>query len=172
MAKRRKTVVAVSGGFDPIHIGHVRMFERARALGDELVVILNNDNWLRTKKGFSFMPEKERKEVIEALRMVDRVVITKHKPNDKDTSVSRELRAVRPHIFANGGDRKLGNIPEVPVCREIGCAMVFNIGKGGKIQSSSWLLKKHFEREAKKKPVGARGSGSGAAKKSKRLKKG
>ena len=69
-------VVAVSGGFDPIHIGHVRMFERARALGDELVVILNNDNWLRAKKGFAFMPEKERKEVIEALRAVDRVVIT------------------------------------------------------------------------------------------------
>ena len=148
MAKRRKTVVAVSGGFDPIHIGHVRMFERAKALGDELVVILNNDNWLRTKKGFSFMPERERKEVIEALRVVDRVVITKHKPNDKDTSVSRELRAVRPDIFANGGDRKFGNIPEVPVCEEIGCAMVFNIGKGGKIQSSSWLLKKHFERAA------------------------
>ena len=70
----KKVVVAVSGGFDPIHIGHVRMFERAKTLGDELVVILNNDNWLKKKKGFSFMPEKERKEVIEALRVVDRVV--------------------------------------------------------------------------------------------------
>jgi D-beta-D-heptose 7-phosphate kinase/D-beta-D-heptose 1-phosphate adenosyltransferase len=55
---------------------------------------------------------------------------------------------VRPHIFANGGDRKLDNIPEIPVCNEIGCATVFNVGKGGKIQSSSWLLKKHFERVA------------------------
>lgn len=145
---RKKVVVAVSGGFDPIHIGHVRMFERARAMGDELVVILNNDNWLKKKKGFSFMPEKERKEVIKALRAVDRVVITGHKLNDADTSVSRELRAIRPDIFANGGDRKLDNIPEVAVCDAIGCAMVFNIGKGGKIQSSSWLLAKHFEREA------------------------
>jgi D-beta-D-heptose 7-phosphate kinase/D-beta-D-heptose 1-phosphate adenosyltransferase len=144
----QKVVVAVSGGFDPIHIGHVRMFERARSLGDELVVILNNDNWLRAKKGFAFMPEKERKEVIEALRVVDRVVLTRHTPNDKDTSVSRELRAVRPHIFANGGDRKFDNVPEVAVCEALGCAMVFNIGKGGKIQSSSWLLKKHFERAA------------------------
>lgn len=144
--KHKKIVVAVSGGFDPIHIGHVRMFERARALGDELVVILNNDNWLKKKKGFAFMPEQERKEVIEALRPVDRVVITKHKPNDKDTSVSRELRAIKPAIFANGGDRKLDNILEVAVCDALGCDMVFNIGKGGKIQSSSWLLAKHFER--------------------------
>ena len=56
-------------------------------------------------------------------------------------SVSRALRAVRPHIFANGGDRKFDTIPEVPVCKEIGCVMVFNVGKGGKMQSSSWLFK-------------------------------
>jgi cytidyltransferase-like protein len=150
--EEKKIIVAVSGGFDPIHIGHVRMFERAKALGDELVVILNNDNWLAKKKGYAFMPEKERKEVIAAFRVVDRVVITRHTPNDPDTSVSRELRAVRPDIFANGGDRKFDNVPEVAVCDEIGCAIVFNIGKGGKIQSSSWLLKKHFDR--------ARGTGT------------
>ncbi len=148
MAKNKKTIIAVSGGFDPIHIGNVRMFEHAKALGDELVVIVNNDNWLKKEKGFSFMPEKERKEVIEALRVVDRVVITTHKPNDKNTSVSRELRLIKPHIFANGGDRKLDNIPEVAACDALGCAMVFNVGKGGKIQSSSWLLKKQAERTA------------------------
>ena len=147
---KKKVVVAVSGGFDPIHIGHVRMFERARALGDELVVILNNDNWLKHKKGFAFMPEKERKEVIEGLRAVDRVVLTKHKPNDPDTSVSRSLREIRPNIFANGGDRKAGTVPEVGACEEIDCLAVYNIGEGGKIQSSSWLLKKHFERLAQK----------------------
>jgi D-beta-D-heptose 7-phosphate kinase/D-beta-D-heptose 1-phosphate adenosyltransferase len=156
----KKVVVAVSGGFDPLHVGHVRMFEHARALGDELVVILNNDNWLRAKKGFAFMPEKERKEVIEALRAVDRVVITAHKPNDRDMSVSRALRAVRPHVFANGGDRNEANAADpqsslykdLGTCKALNIAMVFNVGKGGKIQSSSWLLKKHFERAAKKSP--------------------
>ena len=147
--KKKKVVVAVSGGFDPLHIGHVRMFEEARALGDELVVIINNDNWLLKKKGYAFMPERERKEVIEALRAVDRVVITKHVPDDPDASVCAALREVRPDIFANGGDRKLDNIPEVAVCRAIGCDMVFNIGRGGKVQSSSWLVAKQAERKRK-----------------------
>ncbi|MDO8655024.1 MAG: adenylyltransferase/cytidyltransferase family protein, partial [bacterium] len=136
--------------FDPVHIGHVRLFEEARRLGDELVVILNNDNWLRKKKGYVFMPEKERKEVIEALRPVGRVVLTSHAKNAKDMSVSRELRKIRPDIFANGGDRKKHNVPEIAVCREIRCAMVFGIGKGGKIQSSSWLLRSYL-RKAKKR---------------------
>lgn len=149
--KRKKTVVAVSGGFDPIHIGHIRMFERARALGDELVVILNNDHWLRAKKQHIFMPDRERKEVIRSLRPVDRVILTKHGKDPKDMSVCRELRELRPHIFANGGDRKLGNIPEVPVCEEINCRMIFNIGEGGKIQSSSWLLEDYVKKAAKKK---------------------
>ncbi len=141
-----KKVVAVSGGFDPIHIGHVRMFERAKALGDELVVILNNDNWLRAKKQHIFMPEGQRKEVIAALRPVDRVVLTRHGKNPKDMSVCAELRALKPHVFANGGDRKYDNIPEVPVCDAIGCEMIFNIGEGGKIQSSSWLLAEYVEK--------------------------
>lgn len=138
----QKIIVAVSGGFDPVHIGHVRMFQEARALGDELVVILNNDNWLRYKKGFVFMPEAERKEIIAAFSCVDRVVLTKHKKGTADMSVCDALRTVQPTIFANGGDRKLGNIPEVPVCREIGCKMVFNVGRGGKVQSSSDLVKR------------------------------
>lgn len=150
VAVRKKVVVAVSGGFDPIHIGHVRMFEKARALGDELVVILNNDNWLKKKKGFAFMPEKERKEVIEALRAVDRVVISKHGPDPKDMSVVRELLALKPHIFANGGDRKHNNVPEVSVCNEMGCEMIFNIGAGGKVQSSSWLIEKSAKNTASK----------------------
>lgn len=141
MNKKTK-IVAVSGGFDPVHIGHVRMFEAAKKLGDKLVVILNNDNWLKKKKGYVFMHEKERKEIIEAFKMVDKVVITKHSKNSKDTSVCSELLKIKPNIFANGGDRKLDNIPEVQVCREIKCQMVFNVGKGGKVQSSSWLVNK------------------------------
>jgi D-beta-D-heptose 7-phosphate kinase/D-beta-D-heptose 1-phosphate adenosyltransferase len=146
MAKLKDVVVAVSGGFDPIHIGHIRMFLRARALGDKLVVILNNDNWLRAKKQHIFMPEDQRREVIEALRVVDQVVLTKHGVDPADMSVCAELAEIKPDIFANGGDRKLDNIPEVPVCEALGCKMIFNIGEGGKIQSSSWLLADYIKK--------------------------
>ncbi len=136
-------IVAVSGGFDPIHIGHVRLLQEARALGDKLVVILNNDAWLRTKKGFAFMPEAERAEIIRSFHFVDEVLITFHEENDPDRSVSRELAHLKPHVFANGGDRRDENdIPEAVVCAAHGIEMVFNVGKGGKIQSSSWLVDK------------------------------
>lgn len=141
-AKKRKVVVAVSGGFDPVHIGHVRMFNEAKKLGDELVVIMNNDNWLKAKKGYVFMPQEERKEIIEAFEAVDRVILTSHPENPTDMSVCEELRLICPHFFANGGDRHSGNIPEVSVCEEIGCEIVNNVGRGGKVQSSSWLVNK------------------------------
>lgn len=140
MKKDKEIIVAVSGGFDPIHIGHVRMFNEAKKLGDKLVVIINNDNWLKKKKGYVFMPQEERKEVIEALEAVDEVVFTKHGPDPEDMSVCRELEKLRPHIFANGGDRKMGNVPEDAVCDRIGCKMEFSVGAGGKVQSSSWLV--------------------------------
>ncbi len=138
-------VVAVSGGFDPVHIGHVRLFQEAKKLGDELVVIINNDNWLRTKKGFAFMSSEDRKEIIEAFRYVDRVYITTHEENSLDTSVCRELETIRPDIFANGGDRHHDNIPEYVLCQRLGIEMAFNVGAGGKIRSSSDLVKKAKE---------------------------
>ncbi|MEK7088397.1 MAG: adenylyltransferase/cytidyltransferase family protein [Patescibacteria group bacterium] len=145
MKKKRKVVVAVSGGFDPVHVGHVRLFNEAKKLGDELVVILNNDNWLKDKKGFVFMSQKERKEILEAIHGVDRVLLTDHKPGEyfKDRSVCRFLRKIRPDIFANGGDRKPEGdpVPEVVVCEELGIELVYNVGEGGKVQSSSGLLK-------------------------------
>jgi D-beta-D-heptose 7-phosphate kinase/D-beta-D-heptose 1-phosphate adenosyltransferase len=143
--KKEPVVVAVSGGFDPIHVGHVRMFQEAKKFGDKLVVILNNDHWLRKKKQHVFMPDHERKELISALEVVDEVVLTDHGPDTEDMSVCSTLRKVRPHIFANGGDRHAGNIPEVAVCEEIGAKMVFSVGMGGKVQSSSWLLKNYIE---------------------------
>ncbi len=143
--KKKEIIVAVSGGFDPPHIGHVRMFKEARKLGDKLVVILNNDNWLRAKKRCAFMPENERKELIEAMKNVDQVVLTSHQPNPTDMSVCKELLLIKPNIFANGGDRYKHNIPEVEACEAIGCKMVFNVGEGGKVQSSSWLLKNYHK---------------------------
>ena len=140
--KNKKIVVAVSGGFDPIHIGHVRLFREAKAMGDELVVILNNDNWLANKKKrHIFMHQAERKAIIEALKPVDRVILTKHKKGDDDTSVCQALKEIKPDIFANGGDRKPGNLrtEEGRMCVKIGCREVFNIG-GRKVQSSSKLI--------------------------------
>lgn len=156
MADKKQTVVAVSGGFDPIHPGHIRLFKEAKALGDKLIVILNNDNWLLKKKRFNFMSQKERKEVIEAIKYVDEVVISKHKYDPEDMSVSEELRRIRPHIFANGGDRTKKNVPEDAVCKRIGCEMVFNVGLGGKIQSSSSLVDKAMKVAPRKVDVRVR----------------
>jgi glycerol-3-phosphate cytidylyltransferase-like family protein len=121
-------------------------------------VILNNDNWFSIKGRALFMPEKERKEVIEALKSVDRVIISKHKKSkkkfDKKTreySVCNELEALKPDIFANGGDRFKDDVPEVDTCKKIGCKMVFNIGRGGKVQSSSWLLDRYLKNIEKSK---------------------
>lgn len=86
------------------------------------------------------MPEKERAELIKNIKCVDDVIITKHKPSTKDMSVCRELRRLKPDVFANGGDRKKDNIPEYALCKELGIKMIFNVGFGGKVQSSSWLL--------------------------------
>ncbi|MBI2632957.1 MAG: adenylyltransferase/cytidyltransferase family protein [Parcubacteria group bacterium] len=141
--QQKPIVVAVSGGFDPLHHGHVRMFQEAKKLGDELVIILNNDNWLVAKKGYAFMPQEERKKILEAIGCVDKVFLTTHSKNSNDMSVCQELMKIKPHIFANGGDRYKNNIPEVTTCETIGCKMVFNVGKGGKIQSSSWLLERY-----------------------------
>ena len=143
---KKPVVVAVSGGFDPLHYGHVRMMQEAKKLGDELVVIINNDNWLKKKKGYVFMPQNERREIIEALACVDRTIFTSHPRDPKDMSVSKELRKLRPHVFANGGDRKkkgsLQDTLEYVACKAIDCKMFYNLGRGGKVQSSSWLVDK------------------------------
>lgn len=154
---KKPVVVAVSGGFDPVHIGHVRLFERAKALGDKLVVILNNDHWLRAKKQHVFMPDHERAEIIRSLRPVDEVILTKHGPNPSgaaEMGVCAELAEIRPNIFANGGDRNEKNAADpasslywdIEACKQHGIEMVFNIGDGGKVQSSSWLLADYLKK--------------------------
>ncbi len=143
LKNHKPTIVMVSGGFDPLHIGHIRYIQEAKALGDKLVVVINNDNWLRKKKGKEFMSQKERKEIIEAIVGVDKVVISSHLKNPKDTSVCKEIRNIKPHIFANGGDRFADNIPEFTLCNDLGITMVFNVGHGGKVRSSSELIKEY-----------------------------
>ncbi len=143
---KKLITVLVSGGFDPIHPGHVRLFHNAKKLGDKLIVLLNNDNWLKKKKGFTFFNEEERKEIIKGLRDVDEVRLTSHQSNPKDMSVCADLLKIKPNVFAQGGDRKKGALPgcEVEVCATIGCRMVYNVGPGGKVQSSSVVAAKYF----------------------------
>lgn len=150
-ASRPPKWVAVSGGFDPVHVGHLRMFKKARSLGDRLVVILNNDNWLIAKKGYAVMPENERAEILSSFPFVDRVVVTDHSERDADASVCAALKKLRPAVFANGGDRKrVSDIPEASVCAELGIKMVFNVG-GGKVQSSSQLIDRASRASRKKR---------------------
>jgi cytidyltransferase-like protein len=128
-----------TGGFDPVHSGHIKYLEAARALGDRLVVGLNSDAWLERKKGRPFMPFAERKAVLEGLQCVDEVVAF----DDSDGSAVKLLEGMRQSysyaelIFANGGDRTADNIPEMAVKN-----IVFKFGVGGedKANSSSWIL--------------------------------
>ncbi len=134
--KKQKKIVMVSGGFDPVHIGHVRMFNEAKKLGDELVVVLNNDNWLKSKKGYCFMSQKQRKEIIEAIKYVDRVILTEHKPGTKDMGIVHTMKKLKPDIFAKSGDRNAGNIPEYEFCNKNGIEMVFNVTPHAPVHSS------------------------------------
>jgi len=155
MNEQQERVVAVSGGFDPVHVGHLELFKEARKLGTKLVVIVNNDNWLRAKKGFAVMPEVERVAVLQELPYVDEVILTSHEQRPEDMSVCDALVQVRPHVFANGGDRFADNVPEVGICKELGIELVFNIG-GGKVQSSSDLVKEaHAARITTHRPWGS-----------------
>lgn len=134
--RKKEIVVTTSGGFDPVHVGHIRLFREAKTLGDKLVVILNSDDFLLKKKGYVFMPFNERKEILESIKYVDEVVSSV----DTDHTVSKTLEKLRPDIFAKGGDRNESNTPELTLCRELNIRVVFNVG-GGKVQSSSWLVK-------------------------------
>ena len=124
-------VVAVSGYFDPLHVGHLEYLELAAQLGDKLVVIVNNDNQAQLKKGRSFMKENDRVTIVKALKCVDEVFLS----IDKERSVCESIRAVHPDIFANGGDRTTDEVPETKMCRELGIEIVDNLG--AKIRSSS-----------------------------------
>jgi D-beta-D-heptose 7-phosphate kinase/D-beta-D-heptose 1-phosphate adenosyltransferase len=131
-------VVMVSGGFDPIHVGHVRMIIEASEYGD-VIVVANSDKWLFKKKGYIFMSFKERKEILMAVKGVIDVISV----DDADGTVCEALRKIKPEYFANGGDRTSDNTPEKRVCEELGIEMIWNIG-GQKIQSSSELFEEAY----------------------------
>ena len=130
---KKLTTVAVSGYFDPIHVGHLEYLQLAKKLGDHLTVIINNNLQAELKKGSTFMDEKDRMEIVAALRCVDEVFLS----IDTDKSVCKSLEHIKPDIFANGGDRLLDEIPETAVMKKYNIKMVD--GLGSKIRSSSDL---------------------------------
>ena len=142
MEDPKKSIVVVSGGFDPLHSGHLNLLREAKALGDRLFVILNSDEWLERKKGRAFMPFEERSDILLHMEVVDNV----YAGGDLNGSVCTTLEHIKKAyqsgnyklIFANGGDRGKDNIPEMSV---EGYEFVFGIGGTNKANSSSWILK-------------------------------
>ena len=132
-------IILVTGGFDPLHSGHIEYFKAAKQLGNLLVVGINSDAWLARKKGRSFMPAVERKAIIENLYQVHKVI----EFNDSDGSAIDAIRQVKEMfprdkiVFANGGDRTKDNIPEM-VFEDV--EFVFGVGGTNKANSSSWIL--------------------------------
>jgi rfaE bifunctional protein nucleotidyltransferase chain/domain len=127
-------IVVTSGYFDPIHVGHIECLEKAKQLGDKLIVIVNNDNQAILKKGKPFMSEEDRCLIVSKLKMVDEVFLS----IDQDRSVCKSIEYLKPHIFAKGGDRTSDEIPESKVCREYGIEIID--GLGDKIRSSSEFI--------------------------------
>tara|TARA_Y100000592_G_scaffold46384_1_gene73632 strand:+ start:14730 stop:15191 length:462 start_codon:yes stop_codon:yes gene_type:complete len=135
-----KKTIMVSGGFDPIHVGHVRMIQEAAEYGI-VMVIANSDDWLKRKKGFCFMPWRERAEILYAIKGVGGV----YEVDDSDGTVCDALWKLRPDYFANGGDRKKDNTPEMDICENLGIEMLWGVGGDDKANSSSHIVKKAIE---------------------------
>lgn len=138
----KKNIVLVTGGFDPIHSGHISYIDAAAALGDMLIVGVNSDNWLVRKKGRYFLPWSERSTIVRSIKGVDSVI----EFNDDDNSARDAIRIVKnlyPNdmiFFANGGDRTKTNIPEMDM-KDQNLAFLFGVGGQDKKNSSSWILK-------------------------------
>ena len=126
-------VVAISGYFDPIHVGHLEYINKAKKLGDKLVVIVNNNYQCELKKGKPFMDEKDRVTIVSSIKNVDEVFLS----IDEDKTVCATLQKIKPDIFANGGDRKNYEIPESVICKKYDIKIID--GLGDKIRSSSDL---------------------------------
>ena len=133
----KRPTVMVSGGFDPVHVGHIRMIRDAAQYGD-VIVIANSDEWLFRKKGFNFMDFKKRSEILDSIKgvlLVDSV-------DDSDDTVCEAIKRHKPTYFANGGDRGRKNTPEQSVCAALGVELLWSICGDEKIDSSSDLVEK------------------------------
>ena len=135
-------IVLVSGGFDPIHSGHIEYFKSAKEYGDRLIVALNSDNWLEKKKGKFFMPFSERLAIVSSIHYVDEVIDFEDDSKGSCINALEKIKKQYPNdeiFFANGGDRNNSNIPELSVD---GIKFLFSVGGSNKKNSSSWILNK------------------------------
>jgi D-beta-D-heptose 7-phosphate kinase/D-beta-D-heptose 1-phosphate adenosyltransferase len=143
-----KKIIVISGGFDPLHSGHIEYLRSARAIGDELVVGINSDAWLVRKKGKAFLPFEERMAILSECRSVDHIA----EFNDDDGSAKNLIRTTlelfpdAEIVFANGGDRTSENIPEMDI-QDPRLSFQFGVGGEDKKNSSSWILKKWESQE-------------------------
>lgn len=135
-------IVCISGGFDPIHCGHIELIQQAAKKGD-VFVILNSDDWLKRKKGYVFLDWEHRAKIIRAIHGVEYI----SRVDDSDGTVCEALRRIKPDYFANGGDRNVDNTPEQDVCRELNIRMLWGIG-GSKMAGSQDIVKAAFEAKA------------------------
>ena len=134
-SENERSTVMVSGGFDPVHVGHIRMIRAAAEYGD-VIVIANSDEWLYRKKGFNFMDFEKRAEILNSIKgviLVDSV-------NDDDGTVCEAIRRHKPTYFANGGDRRRSNTPEQNVCEKLGVELLWAVGGDYKADASSELV--------------------------------
>ena len=135
-------LIVVSGGFDPIHSGHIAYFKSAKSYGDKLIVALNSDAWLEKKKSKFFMPFEERKAIVESIKFVDEVISFKDDKKGSCINALEKIKKIYPDddiYFANGGDRDKKNIPEMSMS---GINFLFSVGGHDKKNSSSWILNK------------------------------
>lgn len=150
MSNEERPTVMVSGGFDPVHVGHIRMIREASKYGD-VIVIANSDEWLHRKKGFNFMDFQARYEILDAIKgviLVDSV-------DDSDGTVCDAIKRHCPTYFANGGDRGKENTPEQTVCDELGVELLWGIGGEEKAASSSELVEntRNFQTPPRRTPT-------------------
>jgi D-beta-D-heptose 7-phosphate kinase/D-beta-D-heptose 1-phosphate adenosyltransferase len=145
-----KQLSLVTGGFDPIHSGHISYFERAKDLSNYLVVGVNTEEWLTRKKGQYFQSWKERAEIIRHLNMVDAVISWDDEDDSACGAIAKCLEIAETVIFANGGDRGKDNTPEVDKYGDDPrVEFAWSIGGNNKMNSSSWILHGYFERQRK-----------------------
>ena len=145
--KKKYDYALVSGGFDPVHVGHLRMFQDAKKLSDKVIVLLNNDDWLIKKKGKPFMNQKQRKKILEEFESISQVIIQKSSEESSSFAIKEFAKNNKKKsiCYCNGGDRNnTENIREAVICKKLDIDLVFGVGGDEKIESSSKLSKNYL----------------------------